>query len=262
MPAPKIKYNNKQIENLLKSIHDGVITDHDLPADLYHAIADFLKKGLYKGFGQDLTEADGTKLDKLLDLRDNIYLFSGAKTFQFTREAGELLTDADGVVKPFSQFKSEALEVYGKYNENWLEAEYRTTIGQAQMASRWDDIQANKDVLTMLRFSTDGNPCPECAPFEDLTAPVDDPIWDIALPLIHYACECIVESLDGDAVPTSDADLKALQPDLDKIDPVFRNNPGNSGEIFPKGHPYFTEVPKEDRAFAKKNFDLPIPEEE
>lgn len=257
---PKVKYTDKQVEQLLRGIHEGSITQHELPEDLYFAIADYLKRGLYEGFGSDLDTVTETQEELLTDLRENVYLFSAAKTYQFTGAAADQLLDEDGVIKPFDQFYKDGVEVYGEYNEDWASAEYRTTIGQAQMAQRWEDIQDNKDVLPMLRFSTDGQPCPECEPFEDLTAPVDDPIWDIALPLLHYNCECIIISEDDTVVPTSAEDLEALQPNLDAIQPAFRNNPGNSGEIFPKGHPYFSEVPAADKAFAKRNFDLPIPE--
>lgn len=256
-----MEYSDKQIQDLLSEIHDGTITDRNLPKDLYLAIADYLKKGLYEGFGGDLSDFEGEVLDTLLDLRENIYLFSGAKTFQFVKEAGELLADEHGVLKSFSQYKAEAEELYGKYNINWLEAEHKTTIGQAQMAQRWQDIQKNKDILPMLKFSTNGHPCPICNPFEGLMAPYDAAVWKIATPLLHFGCFCILESYDS-SEPASDKEfMNRLQPDLDKIPDLFRNNPGETGEVFNKSHPYF-DVPKEDKKFAKTNFGLPVPDKD
>lgn len=257
--AGQIKYSDAQIEKLLEGIHDGSITDRDLPENLYYAIADYLKKGLYEGFGGDLTDVEGTKLENLVELRENIYLFSAAKTFNFVKDAADLLTDEDGKIKPFSTFKNEALGLYGQYNENWLQAEYATTIGQAQMAVKWQDIESSKDILPMLRFSTNGHACPECDPFNNLTAPVGHPVWRIASPLLHFRCMCILEQLDSSYAGSSEKHINGLP--WDNIPPMFRNNPGQTGEIFNKDHPYF-DVPKEDRKFAKKNFGLDIPKED
>ncbi|QTE37491.1 hypothetical protein J3L18_00035 [Mucilaginibacter gossypii] len=256
-----MQYSDQQIEDLLKGIHDGTITDRNLPKDLYLAIADYLKTALYEGFGGDLADFEGEVLDTLLDLRENIYLFSGAKTFQFVKEAGELLTDENGKLKPLSQYKAEAQAVYGKYNEDWLAAEHKTTVGQAQQAQRWQDIEANKDILPMLKFSTNGKPCPICNPFDGLTAPVGDKIWKIASPLLHFGCFCILESYDSSEPASDETFLKQLQPNMDKIPDLFRNNPGQTGEVFNKHHPYF-DVPKEDKKFAKNNFNLPIPDKD
>lgn len=256
-----LKYSDKQIQKLLQGIHDGSINDRNLPDDLYYAIAGYLKKGLYDGFGGDLSAFAEKEefLDNLIELRENIYLFSGAKTFQFIKEAGELLTDEDGQIKPFSEYKVEAQELYGQYNEDWLQAEYNTTIGQAQMANQWQHIEDTKEQLPYLTFSTNGNPCPECEPFEGLTAPVDDPIWDICTPLLHFNCMCILEQHDEDAIPSTKDFIDKLP--TDDIPETFQNNPGKTGEIFTKDHPYF-DVDKGDKAFAKRNFDLDIPNED
>lgn len=50
--------------------------------------------------------------------------------------------------------------------------------------------------------------------------------------------------------------LKAIKPF--EI-PMFRHNPGKTGEVFPKEHPYF-DIPDEYKKLAKKNFNLPIPD--
>jgi hypothetical protein len=252
-----IKYTQKQISKLLLDLHRGVVTELDLPEDLYYAIKDYLKNGLYKGYGGTIEDFKGIRKENLEELTQNIDFFSAAKTFNFIKEAGDLLVGDDGVVRSFNEFKTEAEALYGKYNEDWLEAEYNTTIGSAQMAERWQGIEENKDILPMLTFSTDGTPCPECAPFEGLTAPVEDPIWDEATPLLHFNCECILIQSD-DAAPTSKDDIDNLP--MDTIPDMFRNNPGKTGEIFTKDHPYF-DVPAEYQELARENFGLPIGEE-
>lgn len=250
--SPKIKFNSGKVERLLKQIHSGEITENNLPIDLYEQIAEYLKNALYTGFGSSKFEDN----DLLSDLRDNVYLFSAAKTYQFTKTCSDLLVGDDGQIKPFNQFYAEGQALYGQYNEDWAQAEYVTTIGQSQMANQWQSIEANKEILPMLTFSTDGQPCPECEPFENLTASVDDPIWDIATPLLHFRCECILIPSD-DAEPSSKEFIDNLP--MDNIPDDFKNNPGKTGEIFTKEHPYFSEAPK---GLAKNNFGLSVPDED
>jgi hypothetical protein len=250
--APKIKFNSGKVERLLKQIHEGRISEKNLPENLYEQIAEYLKHALYSGFGSDNFQDDGL----LSDLRDNVYLFSAAKTYQFTSACVQQLYTDDGERKPFSQFYEEGKVLYGQYQENYAAAEYITVFGQAQMAKQWQTIEANKAILPMLTFSTNGMPCPECAPFEGLTAPVDDPIWDTCTPLLHFRCQCIL-------IPSDDAeawDQEAIDKlPIDTIPDDFQNNPGKTGEIFTKDNPYFEDVPKE---LAADNFGLEVPEED
>ncbi len=250
--GPQIKFNSGKVERLLKQIHDGEITEKNLPEDLYEQIAEYFKNALYQGFGSADFEAD----ELLSDLRDNVYLFSAAKTYQFTRACAEALVDENGQRVPFNQFYAKGQEIYGQYNENWAQAEYITTIGMAQMAKQWQSIEANKEILPMLTFSTNGQPCDECERFEDLTARVDNPIWDVATPLLHFGCMCILIPSD-DAEAWSQEKIDGLP--VDDIPEDFRNNPGKTGEVFTSSHPYFQDVPAEE---AERNFGLEIPDED
>jgi hypothetical protein len=256
MATPTPKFTDKQIKKLLEDIHSGKASVDNLPENLYLALGEYFKKGLYDGFGSTLENVSDENLEILTDLRENVYLFAAAKTYAFTNAASAQLVDEDGKLKPFNQFYDDGLQVYDQYNKNWAKAEYETTIGQAQMAEQWQGIWANKDVLSMLTFSTAGNPCPECAPFEDLTAPVDDPIWDTCLPLLHFLCECIIVPSD-DAEASSSEFIDNLP--MDNIPDDFKNNPGKSGEIFTSSHPYFEDAPED---AGKSNFGLEIPDED
>ena len=251
-PAPKIKYSDNQIKKLLKDIHTGIISEMNLPEELYLRIGEYMTKALYTGFGSTLENISKENEAILTELRENVWLFSAAKTYQFTKAASDLLTDESGIVKPFSQFYAEGQVVAGDYLDSWAKAEYNTVIGQAQMAEQWQSIEANKDILPMLTFSTAGSPCPECAPFEGLTAPVDDPIWDTCTPLLHFNCMCIL--IPSDDAEASDKEFINNLP-IDTIPDDFQNNPGKTGEIFTKDNPYFEDTPR--RVFAE----LEVPDE-
>jgi len=253
-----MKYSEKQISKFLDGIFDGSITEFDLPEDYYKAVADYLKSGLYKGFGMNLEQAVGKDLELLTQLRENVYMFGAAKTYQEVKEISSLLIDEDGNVRTQREFNEIARNTYDQWNDDWGKTEYNTAIGQAQMASKWNEIEKQKDVLPLLRYSAvlDENTSDICAPLDGIVAHVDDPIWDSITPLNHFNCRCILLQEDGlDSEPTKGNEEIVAEVE-DKMQPVFINNAGKTGEVFTKDHPYF-DAPKE---LGKNNFGLPIPE--
>ena len=258
-----MKYNDKQIEDLLAGIYDGRYTDRELPEDLYFAIADYLKKGIYEGYGGVPKKFKGKTLDNILELRENIYLFSSAKTYQYTRSTKLALRDEQGTIKSFSKFKQDVLPIYKEYNVDWLQAEYVTTIGQSQSARQWQTIQETKDILPYLTYDAieDRNTSDICRPLDGITLPVDDPFWIKYSPLNHFRCRCIRRQASEAEVTRSGKVKDATDISDPLMQKVFKSNPGVDGEIFTKSHPYF-DVPKEDKSFAKNNFNLPIPKKD
>ena len=71
---------------------------------------------------------------------------------------------------------------------------------------------------------------------------------------IHY------QESDKEVTPTAEKNSTFAAVDKE-MDDTFKFNPGKERAIFSEDHPYF-QVPKEDVAFAKENFGLPIPEVE
>ena len=91
--APVIKYSDKLIERLLEGIYNGTINERELPVSLYKAIAENLKQALYEGFGGTLSDFAGKDFELLNELRENVYMFSAAKTFQEVNEIGAMMFD-------------------------------------------------------------------------------------------------------------------------------------------------------------------------
>lgn len=269
------RFSKTQIVQLLSGIFKGHITPRKLPERLYLAIADFLKDGTYKGYGTTLFElrqklADGIKgkfnqkdLVLLGDLRANIYMFSAAKTHAQLKEMTAALVADDGKLKPFADFKKDATQIFGKYNESYLKTEYDTAYGQAQMASKWRRIEDEADVLPYLKYDAvlDKNTSDICRPLDGITAPVNDPIWKKITPLNHFNCRCVLLQLDDINKPKLTSEkTKASRTKKaeDQMQDVFKMNAGQDGYIFSPKHPYFQVAPNE-KAFAKKNFGLKIP---
>jgi SPP1 gp7 family putative phage head morphogenesis protein len=269
------EFSEAYIEELLRGVWNGEITEHDLPEDLYLKIADVLKKGLYSGFGISFSQLtkeieegistvfDQADLELLTELRENCFLFAGAKVYQQTKDMRGLIMGEDGI-KSWQEFKKDAGGIFDTYNSSWLSAEYDTAIGQAQNAVHWNNIEKNKELMPYLQYEAteDELECEICAPFNDAVAPVDDPIWDIALPMQHYNCRCTVLQIDKyeevELTPDNEKD-ELINNAKEVMDPVFQMNAGKDKVVFNENHPYFS-VAKGDKEFAKKNFGLNIPE--
>lgn len=252
-----------KIEEILNGIFEGTINVANLPEDLYLATAKYLEGGLYKGYGAKLDACMYYQPDYelLSELRDNVYIFSGAKTYQQVRDMSGLIAKT----KTFSEFQREARKVYDEYNKNWLKAEYQTTIGQGQMANLWNQIEQTKDIFPYLEYKAviDSKTSEICRPLDGVILKVDDPFWNKYTPLNHFNCRCTVKKLDKytDKLTTNPSRLKEIEGEVSgQVPDEFKMNVGKDGYVFnPKEHPYFKVAPK-DKGLAKNNFGLPIPE--
>jgi SPP1 gp7 family putative phage head morphogenesis protein len=260
------KFADAYIEAIIKGIYDGSITEYDLPDNLYYAIADHLKSAVYKGFGASIEDLslDTMDLELLTELRENVYIFSAAKTFQQVSDMCDALTDGDKI-RPFAEFKDMARDIFDTYNDTWLKTEYHTAVGQAQNASKWNRIEKQKDVLPLLKYSAieDANTSEICAPLDGICLPVDDPFWDEFMPLNHFNCRCLVEQIaEGEENVSSKGEVEnASETAGDDMQDMFKMNAGKDRVIFSDEHPYF-DVSKGDKAFARENFGLDIPDED
>jgi len=253
-----MKYSEKEIEDLLDGIYSGAISEYNIPEELYFSITDYLKSGLYKGFGGNLTDFEGKDLELLQELRENVYMFGAAKSFQEMKDIGSLMFDEDGNRVSSKEFNSLGSQAFEKWNYDWGRTEYNTCAAQATMAVKWNEIEANKDLLPILSYSTIGDACDICEPLDGFTAPVDDPAWNSIMPVNHFNCECTVTQHEEKELTPDKEKEEILDAVHGEMSDVFKMNPGKDGYIFSPDHPYFDVAPK-DEAFAKTNFGLPIP---
>jgi len=243
--------NEQQINQLIEDIFNGKVTVKNIPLPVYSQIADKLLSAF--------TEFEAGAYPALLaELTQNIYLFSGAKSYHLIND---ILLAADGGVKPFAPFKAEALKIYNQYNVDWLKTEYNTTIATGQTIVRWQQIEGQSGQLPFLQYSAviDPNTSAICAPLDGITLPIGHPFWNKNAPLNHFNCRCVFLQLDKyDAKITKQAQLDKAEKGITR-GKLFENNPGKDKVIFGKGHPYFSVDPK-DKELAKNNFNLPVPD--
>jgi SPP1 gp7 family putative phage head morphogenesis protein len=253
-------FDTNEVNKILRDIYSGEISITKLDESSYKKIAEKLTNGVYEGFGKTLgqTGFGSPEHNMLKSLRENVYVFSAAKSYQQTKEISSLITNEKGLV-PYNQFKKEASKVFDTYNKHYLSAEYNSAIAQSRSASMWMDFESQKGVYNQLQYHTVGDARVryDHRVLENIIRPVDDKFWSIYMPPNGWNCRCTVLQVDGEV----NTDLsKKTPPTKKEVPELFRFNAGKEKVIFNKAHPYF-QVDKEDKGLALKNFNLPLPKE-
>ena len=246
---------NAIIDSIIQKLKSGELKAGDVDPKLYNLTAEELWLGVQKGIGVKLEAASGTEYAMLKALRTNVYVFSGFKTFQFLKQASELLVDADGKVKAFSTFRDEVLALNSQYNIEYLRTEYNYAIASSRMAGKWQQFEANKGTLPLLQYETVGDARVRAAhaALDGIIKPVGDDFWNQYLPPNSWNCRCTVRQL-------AEGTVSETKPEnLPQLTEMFKTNTGKSQVIFPPSHPYYN-VDAGDQKNADNNFGLPLPE--
>ena len=132
----KIEVNlldEKEVDDLLYWIKEGIINLDNFYYPLYSKTAEKLTEYLYKGYGNNIDDfqVNSEDYNMLFDLRENLYIFSAAKQYQFLREVISL--------KDFNEAKS----VYLKYYDDYLAIELDSTEQVAINVKNWLKITNN-----------------------------------------------------------------------------------------------------------------------
>jgi SPP1 gp7 family putative phage head morphogenesis protein len=241
----------EEVEKILRKIFLGIYNPLSLPKKLYKKVAEKLTSGLYIGFGKSLPDLayDTPDFDMLIHMRENVFLFSAAKTFNYVLATEGLIIEGDKVL-PYQEFKKRAKEVYNQYNDSWLQAEYQTAVGSGQVARAWNEFAP--DAILKYSTSRDSHVSEVCRSMEGVTRPKNDPIWTTNSPLQHYRCRCqLITSVLYESKPLPQGIVAPPK--------EFAFNPGIKKQAYDKSHPYFTDIPSKYKTFAKENFGLPLP---
>ncbi len=242
-------------------VYNGEITKEALDPRYHEIVGTYLMKGAQRGFKGGVNDFTAETLEHLTikDIRKNIFQFSAAKQYQQVVTMSEFIYE-EGIKMEFNKFKELAGKVFKIYNKNYLEAEFVTSVNQAQSARDWIYFEVHKAQFPYLRYHTqmDGQVRPEHAALEGITRPVDDGFWRSYGPKNGWRCRCFLTAHEtGRSTDLSKKEIPEWgSPGFPKL---FDMNPGIDRLIFdPKKHPYFT-VEKGDAGLKKKNFNMVIP---
>lgn len=251
-------FTESEVDAYLYGIYKGNISINALDLASYNKITEKLTNGVFKGFGKSIIEVDYDTPDykMLFDLRENVYIFSGAKQYQQVRELSSILTDNKGI-REFSEFKKLAVGTYNDYNVNYLSAEYNSAIAQSRSASAWTEIESMKAEFPQLTYDTvgDGRVRPVHASLDGITRPVGDSFWSKYFPPNDWNCRCMAIQVN-EVVNTPKESIPKFS--TKEVPEIFRFNAGKERIVFSEKHPYF-KVEKKDIELAKRNFNLPLP---
>jgi len=248
-------FSEDEIETYVVKVYTKTVTPQVLDLATYQKIGRKFTSGVFQGFGTTSESLIYNSPDYkiLLELKQNVYVFSGAKQYQMNRQMVDALIDGKKI-RSFSEFKKEATKIFNEYNVNYLSAEYNSAIAQSQSASQWQRIEKDAEILPYLQYQTvgDGRVRPEHAQLDKITKRVGDPFWDKYMPPNGWNCRCDVIQLDAGR----STNTKGLK--VENVPEIFQMNAGKDKIIFSDKHPYF-KVAKKDKGLAKNNFNMPLP---
>lgn len=223
------------IDQLIQLVYSGQISTGQIEESYQVFTAEEISAALSL-MGVDFSKVDFSSPDNLLftHLRENIYAFSAAKGYSMVQDMTAALLDEKGLVRSFSNYKKAATDIAGKYNTNYLQAEYETAVSSAQMAAQWNRYQESKDLLPNLRFVTAGDDRvrDEHAALDGIVRPIDDPFWDNHLPPLGWRCRCDFEQTAAATQGNGHV----------QVHEYFKHNVGKHGIIFNNNHPYFVNA--------------------
>lgn len=202
-----------------------------------------MKSGISTGIKHEVPEA----LTKALN--ENVFVFSGLKTYHQLKQASLLLQDEKGGIKPYNQFQQEVLKLHESYNVNYLNAEYNFAASAAQMAAKWNDFEQDGDQYHLqFRTAADERVRTSHAVLHNTTLPPSDPFWNEYMPPLDWNCRCTVAQVlkdkytpsnSAEAVSNGQKATTRIGKDGVNRTAMFRFNPGKQKVIFPEKHPYF-----------------------
>jgi SPP1 gp7 family putative phage head morphogenesis protein len=215
----------------------------DINENAIQPLLDGINAVLQDGFNRGIEHSVPYMMQR--NLSENVYLFSGAKTYAELKELGEMLSDENGGIKPFGRFWRDAQSIYPGYNRSYLQAEYIFATQSAQMASKWHDYEADGDRYDLqYRTAGDERVRETHRVLQDVTLPPSDPFWEKYFPPNGWRCRCTAVQVRKGKYPASDGDRAQNSGEraTGGGNGIFRFNPGKQQVIFPEHHPYFREL--------------------
>jgi SPP1 gp7 family putative phage head morphogenesis protein len=245
----------------IQKIFDRILKAGQIDKNQVKATFDTLYKGVEKGYGKKLINIDYDTPDakKLAFMQRNVFVFSAYKSYQNVIDINKALLDDKGNVRPFNEFKKLATTIDEAFNKRYLETEYNMAVLSGRAAEQWQEFESMADTYPLLQYQTigDANVRPEHEALNNVIRPINDPFWTIFYPPNDWGCRCdVVQVTDENAKITKKEDIKA--PDMK---PIFKNNVGITGKVFPDSHPYY-DVLKEHKNAEKNLWGLAIPDNE
>ena len=229
-------FDDEVLKTFLKRIYGKDFHPMDNSEEgMFNAVWDKLNIATDKGFGAR-TPHD-PDYDFYQELRYNNAVFSAFKVHRMQNDMAAFLLDSNGNLKPFEQWANDVMPIADHQVYRWLRTEYDTAIIRAHQAADWKQFEREADVLPNLEWleSTSPTPGEDHRLFWGIVRPINDGFWNIHRPGDRWNCKCGLRNTDKRATPKNRLPNAGGKDDpSDGLD----GNPGKTGSIFGKTHPY------------------------
>lgn len=207
----------------------------DIEENLFNETWKTFNEATDRGFG--VRKPADPDYDFYQELRHNNAVFSAFKVHRAQNDMAARLLDSKGKLKPFEQWSKEVQPIATHQMEHWLRTEYDTAVIRAHQAADWRQFEREKDILPNLKWlpSTSIHPGADHKIFWGTVLPVDHPFWKSHRPGDRWNCKCMLTSTNE---PSTPIDGIPEGGDDDKPAGGLKGNPGQTGELFDKSHPY------------------------
>lgn len=191
---------------------------------------------LQRGIDMVFETADDDLFPFVEEFKYNASVFNAFKTHSEMDALYDALTDEEGKLRSFRQFRKAVEPIIGRYNVNWLQTEYNTAVRAADAARYYQEALRTKHIFPNLEYieSKAKDKREEHAAWVGTILPIEHPWWDIHLPPSAWNCQCGVKKTRKPVT-----DVPAEGEDDRNIPSVLRQNPGKSASPFKLNeHPY------------------------
>lgn len=224
-------------ENLAKELYNNGEISSENRNSLLQETAQKLNQAILQG---------GVSYETLPELaafmKENVFIFSGFKTYQQLQQASALLRDGNGKLRSFTDFKTEIKKLNATYNTAYLNAEYNLAVSSSQMAVKWKKFESQKDDYDLVYDAVnDKRTRPDHAALDGVVEPVDSSFWNTHYPPNAWNCRCTVYQVEKGTKGT------ILPNEITPNPTLFQNNVGKTGVVFPSSHPYFQNLTEPQR---------------
>lgn len=235
-------FDDDALKKALKRIYEkDVDVMSDIEENLFNAVFETMSSAVEEGFR--VPEAGDPDETFYKALKEDTAVFAAFKTHRWQNDIAGQLLDDNGHLKPYEQYRRDVDGLVNpQHKEQWLRTEYDMAISRARQAADWQQFIREKDILPNLEWmpSTSITPGQDHIIFWGMIAAVDDPCWNEHRPGDRWGCKCGLRSTDA---PCTDKLIPA-ESNADDPAPGLKGNPGVTGELFSKDHPYMADAYK------------------
>lgn len=210
------------IDKLVKRAIRELYNDTDKQSEIINGnLFNITNTKLQIGVSRELLEVKDE--DFIRQFKENTAVFSAFKSHNQTKDIVALLTDENGKLRSFSQFKKLALQISEKYNVQWLQTEYNTAVRAARSAANFLKYKETAHLYPNLEYllSSASHRRISHERYAGTILPIEHIWWETHMPPSDWNCQCSVRQTDKK--PTA-------VPGEEVIIPAFQNNPGKTAQ--------------------------------